>query len=203
MKRLHDPRPWVVVDAAEALAKEGGPASKPALLAALDAWHSAWAPRAAMLQGGNLPFELDWAASMGPRLASALAEANAWRLTAADIDHIAARLFNERARRDFLGNRRASHEAPEIDVWPPHRPDEPPIFFLPGSILARGLEALRTRLALWPAGTHWRITTRTGFGSTRIPGLHPTTLWLPGEDAATYVRMRALMRPLGMTVSLP
>ncbi len=203
LKRLRDPRPWVAVDAAEALAKEGGPAGKPALLAALDAWHAAWAPRAAMLQGGNLPFELDWAASAGPRLARALAEANAWRLTAADIEHIASRLFNERERSRFQGNASAYDETLDIDVWPPRRPDEPPTFFLPGAILARGVEALRARLALWPAGTHWRIATRSGFGSTQIPGLHPTALWLPGEEAATSARVRASMRPLGMTLSVP
>ncbi|MCC6992363.1 MAG: hypothetical protein IT181_25385 [Acidobacteria bacterium] len=203
LKRLRDPRPWVVVDAAVALAKEGGPASKAALLAALDAWHAEWAPSAAMLQGGNLPFDLDWAASLGPRLARALDEANAWRLTPDDIEHIASRLFSPRERSRFEANASARDETLEIDVWPPRRPDEPPVFFLPGSILARGAEALRTRLALWPAGTHWRIATRSGFGSTHIPGLHPTTLWLPGEEAANYARVHALMRPLGMTMSTP
>ena len=203
LKRLRDPRPWVVVDAAEALAKEGGPASKAALLAALDAWHAEWAPRAAKLQGGNLPFELDWAAAMGPRLARALDEANAWRLTPDDIAHIASRLLSPRDRSRFEANASARDDTLEIDVWPPRLPDEPPDFFLPGAILARGVEALRTRLALWPAGTHWRIATRSGFGSAHIPGLHPTTLWLPGEETANHTRVRALMRPLGMTVSAP
>ncbi len=203
LKRLRDPRPWVVVDAAEALAKEGGPASKGALLAALDAWHAAWAPRASMLQRDNLPFELDWAASLGPRLARALDEANAWRLTPDDIAHIASRLFSPRERRRFEANASVREDTLEIDVWPPRLPDEPPYFFLPGVTMARGVEALRNRLALWPAGTHWRIATRSGFGSAHIPGLHPTTLWLPGEETANHTRVRALMRPLGMTVSAP
>ena len=140
--------------------------------------------------------------SLGPRLADALAEGHAWRLTSADADHIASRFLNERERRDFVGSRRARDEAPAIDVWPPQRPDEPPTFFLPGAVLARGVEVLRTRLALWPAGTQWRITSRSGFGSTHIPGLHPTTLWLPGEEQAMLDRLRGVMRPLGMTLAV-
>ena len=203
MKRLNDPWPWVAVDAAEALAKEGGPAGKAAILAALDAWHAAWAPRVAVLESDDLPFELDWAAAMGPRLADALAEGHAWRLTAADVDHIASRFLKERARRRFQGNGTAWAEMQEIRVWPPARPDEPPVFFLPGSVLARGVETLRNRLILWPAGTQWLITSRSGFGSTHVPGLHPTTLWLPGEEHAMRARVGATLRPLRMTLARP
>lgn len=190
------------IDATKALEHHGGADAKDALLFALDEWHRAWStPTAARSDAADAAAK-DWANEVIRVLAEALDDGAAWRLTAAEGHRIETGFLDDRDADRWQGRWRQDGRTAEIRAIPSPQPGLPPQFFV-GSTWVTGVDALVAHIGLWPAGTSW---TWRAYPDARLSfwipfPRQPSSLWLPGDEAAHFVRAQATARRLGMTLA--
>ncbi len=152
--RLNVADAWAARDAAETLAKYGGPKAQKALWQRLRAFHEQWKDRDADLTiAPNTPRELNDAVALQYGLLASLANAQAWLLDNDQVTELESlALGSER--------RNAAH-------WRWHSPIELNLNLLfdgqlqasIGEFVTTGLAPLQAKLAQYPRGTVFHLTT--------------------------------------------
>jgi hypothetical protein len=163
---LESPNGWLVVDAANVLAREGSAAAEPALWAALARWHTTWEPRQAELAAGARARFRPWEHAAGDALRAALASGVGWRPGPGAEARLAASCLLEQCRDQLTSDFQMS-AGPALSAASPAQAGKDPSFagMLGTMAPLPDTRSLRRWLRSLPSGTRVRW-----FGESDVMG---------------------------------
>jgi hypothetical protein len=154
--QLNDAKAFTAMQAAEMLAKFGGPKAKAAMFERLRDFHEKWADREKDFAfRANMTRELSEAMSLQSRLMESLGRAGSWILTNEELNELEKLIIG--SQRDMIKSWRWQSPI-HIGSFPQFR-DQDPIFTVGSSYNTQNLQDLCDKLTQFPKGTVFRFQT--------------------------------------------
>ena len=150
---LHDPDPQTAADAAKTLGAYGSPAAEAPLWARMREWHRQWAGKAAQIEPTDNPASETW--ELEYALTQALATAPDWALTAPQLQALKALCVTSGGRQN-IESLMQDWSTPVGIAY-----DEGNLWRVAQYGQMVSLAALETKLAQFPAGTRFRLSSST------------------------------------------